>query len=209
MNRDSSRKQAGAGSRRRRGRSWWWRWRRNPLRRHSDVVEAWIVLAVWAVALLGGALSGWAVAQTVDHAFAERRADTRSVSAVLTEDAAEGSPVTAGYDVGKTWVAVRWTAADGTVRTGRAKAVPTAAAGSHVQVWVNRGEQLVSAPPSKAESTFETVATGVLVWQLTVTAVYGGGWLVRRRLLGRRLAEWDDEWRRVGPQWRNFSGGKG
>ena len=24
----------------------WWRWRSNPLRRHTDIVEAWIVLAV-------------------------------------------------------------------------------------------------------------------------------------------------------------------
>ncbi|MGW3132747.1 Rv1733c family protein [Streptomyces sp. NPDC001123] len=209
MNRNSSRKPTSVHSRRKRGRPWFWRWRRNPLRRRSDVVEAWIVFALWALALLGGVLSGWAVAQAVGQTFADRRADTRSVSAVLTENAADGSPVTAGYDVGRMWVTVRWAAADGTVHTGRAKAAPTATAGSHVQVWVNRGEQSVSPPPSKAESIFEAVASGALVGQLTVTAVYGGGWLVRRRLLRHRLAEWDDEWRRVGPQWRNFSGGKG
>ncbi|QTE02425.1 hypothetical protein S1361_34155 [Streptomyces cyanogenus] len=26
-----------------------WRWRNNPLRRHGDVVEAWVVLAVWVI----------------------------------------------------------------------------------------------------------------------------------------------------------------
>ncbi|MBW8820836.1 MAG: hypothetical protein JF598_22125, partial [Streptomyces sp.] len=40
-----------------------WRWRRNPLRRRSDVIEAWTVLAVAALMLLGaplvGAVVGW------------------------------------------------------------------------------------------------------------------------------------------------------
>lgn len=32
---------------------------------------------------------------------------------------------------------------------------------------------------------------------------------MRGRLLRRRLAEWGEEWRQVGPEWRNLSGGKG
>ncbi|MFG3292916.1 hypothetical protein ACGF3G_29440 [Streptomyces sp. NPDC048179] len=209
MKRDSRRKTRGRSGRRKTARSWFWRWRSNPLRRHSDVVEAWIVLGLWALALVGGVLSGWGADQAVDHTFAERRAEVHTVSARLTEDAADGTPITAGYDYGMTWVTVHWTAADGSVHTGRAKVSPTATAGSRVQVWANRGGQLVAAPPSRAESTFEAVATGALVGQLTATVVYGGGWLLRRRLLRQRLAEWDEEWRRVGPQWRNFSGGKG
>ncbi|MEU2879366.1 hypothetical protein ABZ651_24505, partial [Streptomyces sp. NPDC007070] len=31
----------------------WWRWRRNPLRRTSDVVEAWLLLVAWTLAVLG------------------------------------------------------------------------------------------------------------------------------------------------------------
>ncbi|MFJ9566204.1 hypothetical protein ACIRQQ_40000 [Streptomyces fuscichromogenes] len=195
--------------RRRTTRSWCWRWRRNPLRRHSDVVEAWIVLSLWTLALVGGVLAGWAVAAAVDRTFADRRAGVHAVSAELTENAADGTFVPAGHDAGRMWVTVRWTAADGSVHTGRATAKPTATAGSRVQVWANRSELLVAAPPGKAESTFEAVAAGALVAQLTVAVVYGGGWLVRRRLLRQRLVEWDDEWRRVSPQWRNFSGGKG
>ncbi|MEU2421069.1 hypothetical protein ABZ619_08500 [Streptomyces sp. NPDC007851] len=172
-------------------------------------MEAWIVLGLWGLAVVGGVLSGWGAARAVDHTFAERRAEVHTVSARLTENAADGTPVTAGYDTGMTWVTVRWTAADGSIRTGRAQVVPTATAGSPVQVWANRAGQLVGAPASAVETTFEAVATGVLVGQLTVAVVYGAGTLVRRRLFHRRLAEWDDEWRRVGPQWRNFSDGKG
>ncbi|MFD8725785.1 hypothetical protein ACFV2H_49625 [Streptomyces sp. NPDC059629] len=186
-----------------------WRWRRNPLRRHSDVVEAWIVLAVWTVTLLGGLLAGWAAGQAVDQTFAERRAAAHTVSAELTENAAEGSPVVAGYDVGKVWVMVRWTAADGSTHTGLAKADPTATTGSRLQLWVNRGERLVDPPPSQAEATFETVMTAALVAPLVSTGVWGAGWVIRRQLMRHRLDEWDAEWRQIGPQWRNFSGGKG
>ncbi|MER7187385.1 hypothetical protein ABT404_49350 [Streptomyces hyaluromycini] len=186
-----------------------WRWRHNPLRRHSDVVEAWIVLAVWTVALLGGLLAGGAAGAAVHRSFADRRAATHSVSARLTENAAKGSPVFAGYDVGKSWVTVRWTAADGSTRTGLAKAPSTAKAGGRLQVWVNHGGQLVGPPPSGAEVACDSLATAFLVAPLVATAVWGGGWVVRRQLIRRRLAEWDAEWRQIGPQWRNFSGGKG
>lgn len=187
----------------------WWRWRRNPLRRPSDVVEGWVVLALWVLTLVGGALAGWAAAAGVDRTIADRRAGVHTVSAELTESAAHGTPVTAGYDIGRTWVTVRWTAADGTVHTGRAKVLPTAAAGSHVRVWANRSEALVAEPPGRAESTFEAVMAGILAAQLTVTTGYGAGHLIRHRLLKRRLAEWDTEWRHIGPQWRNLSGGRG
>ncbi|MEV7979305.1 hypothetical protein [Streptomyces sp. NPDC086519] len=186
-----------------------WRWRRNPLRRPSDVVEAWIVLAVWTVALLGGLLAGGAAATAVHRSFADRRSAIHPVSARLTENAAAGSRVLTGYDVGKSWVTVRWTDPDGTTRTGLAKALPTARTGSQVRVWVDRDDRPVSAPPSQAEVTCQSLATAVLVSPLVATAVWGGGWVVRRRLMRRRLAEWDAEWRRIGPQWRNFSGGKG
>lgn len=36
-----------------------WRWRSNPLRRHDDIVEAWIVLAVWAVIAIGARSPAW------------------------------------------------------------------------------------------------------------------------------------------------------
>lgn len=34
-----------------------WRWRRNPLRRHSDVVEAWTALIVAVLLLVGAPLA--------------------------------------------------------------------------------------------------------------------------------------------------------
>ncbi|WP_263635550.1 hypothetical protein [Streptomyces sp. CoH27] len=34
------------------------RWRDNPLRRREDVAEAWIVVALWVVVLVGGGSAG-------------------------------------------------------------------------------------------------------------------------------------------------------
>ncbi|WP_237523014.1 hypothetical protein [Streptomyces sp. SID1328] len=64
-------------------------------------------------------------------------------------------------------------------------------------------------PASMAESMLQTVLTGVLVAQITGTAVWGGGRLACGSLVRRRLAEWGEEWSRVGPEWRRLSGGRG
>ncbi|MYS43445.1 hypothetical protein GTY23_19820, partial [Streptomyces sp. SID5998] len=45
----------------------WWRWRRNPLRRTSDVVEAWILLVAWTLAVLGGLVAGLLTAGAVQQ----------------------------------------------------------------------------------------------------------------------------------------------
>ncbi|MEW1777855.1 hypothetical protein [Streptomyces sp. NPDC086777] len=191
-----------------------WRWRRNPLRRHSDVLEAWVVLAVWTATLVGGLLAGWWAGATVDHTFAERRSALHVVSAELTESGAGGTPSGGGSplvgdDAGKVWVTVRWTAADGSVHTGLATAVPTATAGSRLPVWVDRGERVAAPPTGRSEATLDSVVAAVLVAPLAATAVWSAGEVLRGRLMRRRLAEWDAEWRRIGPQWRNFSDGRG
>ncbi|GGN79792.1 hypothetical protein GCM10011579_064650 [Streptomyces albiflavescens] len=186
-----------------------WRWRRNRLRRHSDVVEAWIVLGTWILVLVGGAFTGVVAAQAVDSAFATRRAQVHAVSAVLTDDATKTPPAGTGYDDGRVWAAVGWTDAQGSAHHDRAKVVPGAPAGTRLTVWTDRTGRVVSEPASAGEAKLQAYLTGVLVASLTGATVWGGGWLVRTGLVRRRLAEWDEEWKRVGPEWRNLSGGRG
>ncbi|MGW2491951.1 Rv1733c family protein [Streptomyces sp. NPDC001606] len=186
-----------------------WRWRRNALRRHSDIVEAWIVLATWVVAVGGGALAGAAAAQTSEAAFAARRAEVHAVSAVLTDDAAKTPAAASGYDDGRVWATVRWTEPNGSVHNDRAKVYPGAAAGTRVTVWTNRADHVVSAPVTGAAADLQAALTGVLVAPSAAAAVWGAGWIVRSRLIRRRMAEWDEEWRQIGPLWGNISGGRG
>ncbi|MFE9451593.1 hypothetical protein [Streptomyces sp. NPDC006739] len=67
-----------------------WRWRSNPLRRQEDVVEAWVVLIVWALALVGGVLAALVPAVAAEDQYAEQRAHRHAVGVVLLADAPHG-----------------------------------------------------------------------------------------------------------------------
>lgn len=179
-----------------------WRWRRNPLRRRSDLVEAWLLAATVVLAVLLGALSGLAAAAVVDGSLAERRERTTPVPAVLAEDAASlSAPVTENGD-GGVWAKVRWTAADGTTHTGRAEVDPGSPEGSEVTVWTDTTGRLVSAPPDGAEARFQTVMSGGTVAVAAGGLVVLAGWITRSRMQLRRMTEWEAEWRQVEPTWR-------
>ncbi|MFE7896898.1 hypothetical protein ACFU3E_05005 [Streptomyces sp. NPDC057424] len=180
-----------------------WRWRSNPLRRRSDRAEALIVLVAWILAALGGVITGLAAAGAVDRSLARERAESQAVQAVLTEQAPKAPQVTKEGSGGDTVRAtVRWTDPDGSRHTGRAEVEPAAAAGTRTTVWTDRTGELVDAPLAPAEAMVQASGTGVLAGAGAGTAVWVCGRLVRMRLDRRRLAEWDAEWERVGPQWR-------
>lgn len=180
-----------------------WRWRRNPLRRRSDLVEAWLVLVTFVLALLIGVFAGVAAAVVVDGSIEDRREHTRPVPAVLVEDAAHALPASVAEDGdGGVWAKVRWTAPDGTSRTGRAEVEAGAKAGAAVTVWNDPEGRLASAPPEGADARFQIVMSGITVSVAAGGLVVLGGWIVRSRLQWRRLAEWESEWQRVEPSWR-------
>lgn len=60
-----------------------WRWRSNPLRRADDTIEAWIILAMWAVLAVGGGVAGLLTAHAAAEGFAHQRAERHSARAVL------------------------------------------------------------------------------------------------------------------------------
>ncbi|AYN43055.1 hypothetical protein D9753_33905 [Streptomyces dangxiongensis] len=186
-----------------------WRWRRNPLRRHSDVVEAWIVLVTWVLALAVGVLAGLVAAQTAESVFTARQARLHAVSAVLTDDVATTPAAGTGYDDGRVWAVVRWTDPDGSVHTDRTKVLPGHPAGTPVTVWTNQADRIVSAPVIGAGADLQAALTGALLAPSAGAAVWGVGWVIRNRLIRRRMAEWDEEWKQIGPRWGNLSGGRG
>ncbi|MEV8596028.1 hypothetical protein [Streptomyces sp. NPDC052012] len=180
-----------------------WRWRRNPLRRRSDVIEAWLLLATFVLALLAAVFAGLLGARAVDASLDERRAQTRAVPAVLTKDAADALPAPVSEEgAGHVWAPVRWTAPDGTSRTGRAKTEPGEKAGSPVTVWTDRTGRLVTKPPEGAEARFQIVMAGVTVAVASGGLLLCGGGVVRVRMRRRRLDRWEAEWRQVEPMWR-------
>ncbi|MFF8034672.1 hypothetical protein [Streptomyces sp. NPDC016626] len=184
-----------------------WRWRRNPLRRRGDLAEGWLLLAAFVLAPLLGVFSGVTAAGAVEESLAERQERIRPVPAVLAEDAARTppAPVTEegdGGGDGAVRAKVRWTAPDGTGRTGRARVEPGSAAGTALSVWTDPSGRLAPAPPEGAEAGFQVVMAGITAAGAAGGAVLLGGRLVRARMRRRRLAEWEAEWRRVEPSWR-------
>ncbi|MFD1659268.1 hypothetical protein ACFSL4_13910 [Streptomyces caeni] len=184
---------------------WLWRWRRNSLRRRSDRVEAWIVLVTWFFVLLAGAFAGQAAAGAVQDGLDARRAQSSPVRAVLAEDAAK-RPQTTPYADGAVWAQVRWTAADGSARTGLAKVGADSKAGSTTTVWTDRTGELVPRPATAAEARLQALLLGALAGLGAAGGVLAGGWLVRGRLERRRLQAWDREWEQIGPRWRRTIG---
>ncbi|EPD63060.1 hypothetical protein [Streptomyces sp. HGB0020] len=175
-----------------------WRWRSNPLRRRSDVLEAWIVLAAWTVATLGAVVAGVVGAQAVQRAVERDRAERRPVTAVLVRTVpGSGRDVVTGVRYDMVLAKVRWTDADGAVRTGTTKVTPTAGPGSTVPAWTDGHGRLVSRPVAPAEATTRVVMAGTGVALATGALVLVGGRLLRMRVERRATLEWGVEWDRI------------
>jgi hypothetical protein len=178
-----------------------WRWRRNPLKRSSDVAEAWVVLAAGALLAVGAPAAGAVTEIGVEDATLRASQNWHTVSAVLTHDAAAESTVYGGSDSGKVRVAVRWTASDGTAHTGKALVKPGSEAGARTTIWLDEHGALKDPPATSAEARAQGIFFGTLAAAGAGVLVLGGRWAVRMRLDRRRTEEWESEWTEVGPQW--------
>ena len=177
---------------------WLWRWRRNPLRRRSDRLEAWVVLAVWALTVFGGVVAGLLSADSVEAGLARQRVERRPVTATLTEDAPQPADA---KGVDRVWAKVRWSAPDGSARDGQARVEPASAEGTSVTVWTDTEGRLVTQPASASQARLRATLVGILAGVCGAAVPYVGGRVVRGRLERRRLDEWDEAWERVGPLW--------
>ncbi|MEU6403406.1 hypothetical protein [Streptomyces sp. NPDC046985] len=188
----------------RRARKGLWRWRRNPMRRTSDVVEAWILLAAWVLALAGGLLAGTLTGGAMERGAQRVREESRPVTAVLTREAAHGGfrPASGGL----AWATVRWSGPDGSAHTDRTRVPADARPGSHITVWTDGHGTLTPAPASAADTAFQSVLGGLWAGAAAAGLVLGGAKLVRSRLDRRRFAQWDEEWARADARWGRMTG---
>ncbi|MFB7510658.1 Rv1733c family protein [Streptomyces broussonetiae] len=181
---------------------WLWRWRRNPLKRRADVVEAWVVLGAWLLTVVVGVLGGLAAARSVEDGLARERAASRLVVARVAATA-PGAPSTRGHAASgeRVWAEVSWTAAGGSTHTARVRVEPGSRPGTPVTVWTDPQDRLVSRPTSAAEAAFRGTLIGVLVGVSAAAVPFVGGLALSGRLERRRMEAWDAEWARLGPQW--------
>lgn len=188
---------------------WLWRWRRNPLRRRADLLEGWVVVAVWLLTALTGVLAGLGSAGSVERGLARERADWQPAAAQLLarapgRSADTGDDGNGDADGGRVWARVRWTVPDGSAHTGRTRVEPGSAAGTTVTVWTDSWGHLVSRPTTPAEATFRATLVGGLVGLSAAAVPLVAGEVLRGRMERRRLDRWQSEWARLGPQWRRM-----
>lgn len=183
---------------------WLWRWRRNPLRRRSDALEAWIVLVAWALTVLGGVFTGLLATQSVEDGLARQRVEWHAVLALLDADVPKSTASATGADM--VWAKVHWTAADGSPHAGQARVSVGSPAGTPVTVWTDPDGRLVTKPATPSQARLRASLVGVLVGVGVAGVPFVGGRLVRGRMERRRMTQWDEEWQRIGPLWGRKTG---
>lgn len=185
-------------------RAWWPD--RNPLRRTSDRVEAAVIAAALVLFLAGApllALFGWHWADAAALRVQQRQRSTwHEVSAVLL---ANGRPVVdIGYGgVAGSEVPARWTAPDGTARTGDVPAPVSARAGRTVRIWVDHTGALTGPPLRAEQAAGQAMLTSVLAPSALGAVLICAISVAVHVLDRRRLAAWAADWRVTGPRWNS------
>ncbi|MFC5218340.1 hypothetical protein [Streptomyces coerulescens] len=181
---------------------WLWRWRRNPLKRRADAVEAWVLLAAWTLTVLAGVLAGLTTARTVEQGMARERVEWRPAVALLTEQApGTADSRTAASSSERVWAKVRWSARDGSLHTGQARVQPGSGVGTPVTVWTDPEGRLVTRPATPSEARTRATLVGGIAGVCAACVPFVAGRALRSRLESRRIDQWGYEWARFGPLW--------
>jgi hypothetical protein len=170
-----------------------WHWRANPLRRRSDIVEAWIVLVAGVAMAVGATLVGVLAFFQVDHTAQQQAARRHPVQAVVRQDV--HNPAASALYVSPTGdrarVPVSWQAPDGTARHGTAVVHEGTKAGEHVRVWVGPNGNLADQPASTVMVGVQSALAGGLAAGGVCALVLTGRHFALARLERRRSADWD------------------
>lgn len=182
-----------------------WRWQRNPLRRHSDVVEAWTVLVVavllFVVAPLAGVAAGLRAHDQARALAAAARAERHEVRARVIGDPPQRASAVEGDRERPYRAEVRWTEPGKGTRTVWARVPSGTRTGDTVAVWLDPRGRAVTPPPDDAAVWQHSVTIGVCAAGGTAAVVLFGHAVERRIALRHRMAEWEREWAQTGPRW--------
>ncbi|KAA0927122.1 Rv1733c family protein [Streptomyces apricus] len=187
-----------------------WRWRHNPLRRATDLVEAWVALGalllVLVAAPLVGVLAGGLAGDALQRSVREQRENRHPVTATVVRDAdltpLDPDPETATGRDSHSRVLAHWTGPDGTARRGTAMAaLESPRRGDRFTIWTDGSGRLVGRPLDGATAATHAVLAGFGTAVACAGAVEGARRLLLWRMVRRRYDQWDRAWSRVGPDW--------
>lgn len=173
---------------------------RNPLRRRSDRIEAWILLAMTVAFLPLTMLTAVGAIHWAEQYGSRQRAGQRlhEVSAVLLQAAPATDPAVDGSV--SMLVRARWPVNGGT-HVGDIAVVPGTARGTTVQIWITQKGNAAPPPLTSAQMDARVVASIILAPAAVALALWLLLCLLRWPLNRRRLASWAASWTSVGPRW--------
>ena len=179
-----------------------WRWRRNPLKRGTDRVEACVRLAAGLLLVVATPAAGVTTGMSAMAHAPQPPADWHRVSAALVERAPLVVVTGVGADSQQVRATVRWPAAPGRENTGEALVRPDSPAGTRTAIWLDHAGTLRDDPTDPVGDRTRAIAYGAGAASGTVLLAGGGLVFVRNVLDRRRAADLQREWALVGPQWR-------
>jgi hypothetical protein len=179
---------------------------RNPLARRSDRVEGVLLLVVvlgMLIALPLAVFAGGAAYRQQVAISAQQHATRHLVTATLIDSAPVPTPVTDDSLIssGSPGVRARWTAPDGTERTGPVPADPGTTAGTTVPLWLTASGEPAPAPLNSSDVVTTGVLAGIFCWLAAAIVLVTGYWVGRLILDRRRGSQWDHEWTTAGQKW--------
>ncbi|MET9533100.1 MULTISPECIES: hypothetical protein [unclassified Streptomyces] len=187
-----------------------WRWRHNPLRRGTDVAEAWVALVAVVLITVAAPLVGWLSGSLTDSALQDtaraqrrhRHATTATVVRALPERSVVANPDGISDAVPRGRAAAVWTGVDGsrhrgTLSTFRGGNLP----GDRLRVWTDDRGHLVNRPMKPRTVRARAVLAGFGAAAGTAGLIVVGRRVVVWRLVQRRYVRLDRAWSEAGPDW--------
>ena len=176
----------------------------NSMARASDRTEAALIIllvVIWVLCLPLAAAGGsklWADIAGTDRPQQQTYSTTAELLAPTEFEhvSADGTPMG-----GTSSVQARWSGANGLEETGEIQAATGLTAGTRIQIWLDRSGVVTTPPVSSATAAVQAVIVATVCWVglgLLLSAIF---WIARRRLNKARFADWESEWRQIGPHW--------
>ncbi|MFD8544516.1 hypothetical protein [Streptomyces sp. NPDC059649] len=178
-------------------------WLRSPLKRGTDVAEAWMLLVTSVLLAVVPPTAGITCAGAVNAAIQPESHGWKRVSATLTAD----PPARIGLNSadnpgGRVLATVRWTTTDGTVRTGETAVAQGLRAGDRATAWLDRHGALVRTPVTSGDAVVQSIAVGVVTASGTALLILGANKAGNVLLNRRRYAQWEKDWADADSAWR-------
>jgi hypothetical protein len=194
-----------------------WRWRRNPLRRATDLLEAWVALVAAVLLVTAAPAVGWITGSLTDESLRQsvriQRQQRHAVTATVLNPAPAHKPAaydpesSAGHEKRRPVVA-KWTEADGSRHTGTVSTVlRTVRTGDTFTIWTDRAGRIVTRPMDAATAGVHAALAGIGAAFAAAALVECARRLVVWRLVRRRYARLDRAWAAAGPDWGRTGAG--